>query len=275
MPETRLLPRFRRPEYTGENRCMPCTIVNALITAVLAVSVVAGSRVADVDILTSILLGGVIVSVGGASIYLRGYLVPGTPWLTRRYFPDSVLQYFDKVPADGGAELDTLDREELLLDAGVVTECETVDDLCLTDDFRQAWHAEMDERQDTSASIGDLATMVGADSDALEVETHDDALFATYDGRHIGQWESDAAFIADMSAAAILSDRIPYWDDIDSIQRSRLLGGLRAFLEACPVCGGTIEIGESEVTSCCRTIDVVAVECTSCGRRLLEAEHPG
>lgn len=72
---------IRRPEYTGENRCMPCTVLNLIVGAAmsgllaLTVSPVAGGL-------------GLVVSV--AAIYLRGYLVPGTPTIMARYPPPSV-----------------------------------------------------------------------------------------------------------------------------------------------------------------------------------------
>ena len=31
-----VLDTFRQPEYTGDNRCIPCTVVNVAIAAVLA-----------------------------------------------------------------------------------------------------------------------------------------------------------------------------------------------------------------------------------------------
>ena len=86
--DSSLLERFREPEYTGENRCVPCTVLNAALA--LALTVAAGA------------FGPVIalaVFVGSfASIYFRGYLVPGTPELTKRYLPDRVLAMFGKAP---------------------------------------------------------------------------------------------------------------------------------------------------------------------------------
>lgn len=78
--------RLKQPEYTDENRCPPCTAVNLLIAA--AIAVVAGRRNRGV---------GILVFLGGAAlIYLRGYLVPGTPELTKRYLPETVLAAFGK-----------------------------------------------------------------------------------------------------------------------------------------------------------------------------------
>lgn len=80
--------RIREPAYTGENRCLPCTVVNGVLAVALtAAAMVFGPVVAAV----------VLVASTG-SIYYRGYLVPGTPKLTKRYLPDRVLSLFGKAP---------------------------------------------------------------------------------------------------------------------------------------------------------------------------------
>lgn len=40
-----------------------------------------------------------------------------------------------------------------------------------------------------------------------------------------------------------------------------LLAGLRLFLDTCPVCEGPLAFGKETVESCCRSVDVVAVDC--------------
>ncbi|WP_440766466.1 hypothetical protein [Natronorubrum sp. DTA7] len=79
---------LKQPEYTGENRCEPCTILN------LAIAAVVGSLVARKTKLGG--LAAVGISIG--LIYLRGYLVPGTPTLTKRYLPPEILRWFGKDP---------------------------------------------------------------------------------------------------------------------------------------------------------------------------------
>ncbi|MBZ6495059.1 hypothetical protein [Natrinema longum] len=80
---------FKQPEYTGENRCGPCTVLNLCIAAVVGSVIARKSR-----------LGGALaVGVSIGLIYLRGYLVPGTPTLTKRYLPPEVLRWFGKDPA--------------------------------------------------------------------------------------------------------------------------------------------------------------------------------
>ncbi|MFB6295861.1 MAG: hypothetical protein ABEH66_03350 [Halobacteriales archaeon] len=171
--------RLRRPEYTGDNRCIPCTLVNLLIAASLGIALGAVWLPAA---------GAVAFALSALAIYLRGYLVPGTPTLTRRYMPVRVLELFGKRPeerrsgaitasgvaggattagesssdgepavsepaAEAGADPDHTpdgpgDDErpivvgnptEILTKADVVRECDDGDDLCLTDWFRDAW----------------------------------------------------------------------------------------------------------------------------------------
>lgn len=78
--------RLRREEHTGEQRCWPCTLVNILIVVGLAAALGHVSRP----------LAIALMAAGLVLIYLRGYLIPGTPELTRRYLPGRVLRLFGK-----------------------------------------------------------------------------------------------------------------------------------------------------------------------------------
>lgn len=96
---TSVIDRLRQPEYTGSNRCLPCTATNVVIAAVMSVVV---------GVIWATMVGGLWWVVGGSlfalsllAIWLRGYLVPGTPQFTKRYFPDWLLAKFDKAPQPG------------------------------------------------------------------------------------------------------------------------------------------------------------------------------
>ena len=94
---TDLIERLERPEYTGENRCGACTAVNLLLAAGLAALLGRRNRAL-----------GLLAFLGSAAlVYLRGYLVPGTPELTKRYLPEAVLALFgkDEAPAALDASL--------------------------------------------------------------------------------------------------------------------------------------------------------------------------
>jgi len=259
------LERFKQQEYTGENRCTPCTIVNVVIAAV-------GSAAASV-VLTPI--GGAAVFVLSlAAIYFRGYLVPGTPTLTKRYFPDWVLAKFDKLDEEQ-VEVAEEEREpeEVLADAGAVEGCEGVDDLCLSDSFRDAWYGHMDAIDRDGSEKSELSHVLDVDEEKLSFEEHEEALVAEYDDGRLGQWESRAALVADLSAAKVLEGRYPDWDALTVTNQSRVLSGLPIFLDTCPDCGGDIAMEQDTVESCCRTMDVVAVSCADCDSRILEVEH--
>jgi len=268
--------RFRRPEYTGEHRCVPCTIVNSTIGAVAAAAI--GSVVgASAGAMAGAGVGIVLLGVSAASIGLRGYLVPGTPTLTKKYFPDWLLRWFDKAPqarATVSAD-ENLDVETILLRAEAVEPCEEVDDLCLTEEFQAAWRDRLESVRSTETSRAELAAILGVEADALSFEEFDEAFVAYADETRVGQWESQGAFLADVAAATELGARLDGWQTLGLQQQSQLLYALRLFLEECPECSGTVAIEEDTVESCCRSIDIVAVSCQECGARMFETNHPG
>lgn len=249
------LARFRQPEYTGENRCTPCTVVNVVIAAVL-------SAVVGVVFLPA----GVVVAVTSVTaIYYRGYLVPGTPTLTKRYFPDRVLRWFDK---SATATVDTdLDVESQLLELGAIEP--TGDDLGLTDAFRQDWLGAIDSvRGDSARHVGTLL-----DLDDPSVEGREIAC-VVFDGEvEVARWPSEPALIADLAAIPALRSRADNWETLSRVEQGQLLSGLRIFLETCPSCRGPLSFNEAEVESCCRTVDVVTYDCDDCGARIFEVER--
>ena len=261
---------LRRPEYTGENRCPPCTAVNLLLAAALA------GALAFVSLPVAV----VAFAVSVATVYVRGYLVPGTPTLTKRYLPDQVLGWFDKRPDAGTADETApdagpgpVDPETVLLDAGAVTECERGNDLCLDDSFRGAWRERVAELEAEDAAREDLARVLGIDPATITVRDHGNAFVAGFDGGRLGQWESYAAFVADVAAANELRERYPVWADLPVRDRSRTLRGLRIFLDRCPNCDGPVTMDHDTVESCCRSIEVVAASCDDCGARFFESER--
>ncbi|MFB6120765.1 MAG: hypothetical protein ABEJ68_06580 [Halobacteriaceae archaeon] len=251
---------LRNPEYTGENRCLACTVVNVVIVATLSLAVA---------LATAVGVGVAAFVVGVAAVYLRGYVVPGTPTLTQ-YLPDSVLRHFDHhdttVPA---AEMDDEpDPEAVLRRAGAVTECAEVDDLCLDETFRADWHAEMTAIRE-SASVEDLIRdALGEDAAVTEQEGD---LIAHEQDRILGRWVSRTAAVADFAADRVLADRLSRWDAVPVARRSVVTRGLRPFLDRCPDCSD--HVAAEKVTSCCvsgqaRTV----VHCPNCDTVLFESE---
>lgn len=257
---------LRQPEYTGENRCIPCTAVNLVIAAVIS----------GLAALFSPPVAVLVFVVSVAAIYFRGYLVPGTPTLTKRYFPDSVLKLFDKheVPEPPAID-DDADIEAFLLDVDAVEECRNGADLCLTDEFREAWHGRIEtlrERDDEDDSVAALFDGLDIDFDRVRVQSYGDAYEAYIDDTRVGQWESRAAYLADIAAEAEFRERHPAWQRLGFDERTEILGALRLWLEQCPECDGPVTLGEETVESCCRSIDVIAATCDECGARVFEAQ---
>lgn len=261
------LDRLRQSEYTGENRCLPCTVVNAIIAVVLAAAV-AGSGSIVADPVLGLGTGGVVFGVSVAAIYFRGYLVPGTPTLTKQYLPQQVLAWFGKAPA--AVETD-FDAEEALVTAGALEPCADRDDLCLAGEFRKEWYDEINRLDSANAGRERLLDVLGLESASVEFEEHGEAFQARIDGSIVGRWESEAAFFADVGAAEELDDRVANWESLSVRERSQLLSGLRIFIDACPSCGGRPDFGTDTVESCCGTHEVAAVSCGDCGARLFES----
>lgn len=264
--------RLRRPEYTGPNRCLPCTAVN------LALAVALGLVLAAV----SVPLGVVAFGVALVLVYLRGYLVPGTPAMTKRYLPDRVLALFEGSPPASPVDPATVegvpavDPEGLLRSLDAVEPCETEDDLCLTGSFEAAWHDRLDDGRPDEPAV---ARMIGASDGAVTVRVADDAVSVTAsepgtedDHDRRWRWPSVGALAADVAASDELRARFDDWGTLPMEQRLGILSALRMFLDRCPRCGGPIETGSEAVESCCRSWEVLAVTCVTCGERYLELD---
>ena len=281
---------LRNPRYTGVNRCVPCTLVNLGIAMLLAV----GVAVVSIGWALAVLATAVTI------IAVRGYLIPGTPALTKRYLPDRVLALFDKRPdpeslgdgpSDGTAvavpgsdavwpDGDRFDAAEALVNAGVLVDDPIVDDLVLDASFRDAWEHRSREladgdgetNRDGTADRRALARFLAIDPESVSLVDRGYAYVATIERESAGQWESRQAFVADLAAASVLVERWDGWASLPTAHRSELLGALRLFVETCPTCDGTVTLDSTVVESCCRQYDVLAATCGDCGARLFEAD---
>jgi hypothetical protein len=262
------LDRLYQPAYVGENRCFPCTTVNVGIALVLSTGLV-------------LVAGGVLVPMAAlvasiAVIHFRGYLVPGTPALTKRYLPDSVLRSFDKAPTTpasaAGNDGDGVDVERLLVAADALEPREDGSDLRLTGAFRDAWHERIGTRS-TAIDESHLANALGIPENAeTRVVPDGDAFVATTATTLIAQWPSRTAALADVTAADVLDERLSGWERLEPARRADVLAALRIFLDRCPTCEGAIDTSEEHVSSCCRSFQVLTFSCTECGSRLYEMD---
>lgn len=263
-----VLDQLRQPEYIGENRCIPCTIVNIAIAAIISVPAAIASPI----------LGVSIFSLSLGAIYFRGYLVPGTPTLTKRYFPERVLRWFDKDPTiPMNDETVEIDPERILLDAGAVEPCQDGMDLCLTPGFRNAWRECIHtvRENDLGKEFLTSALDITPSDDQITIDQHEDAFIAHTEDTVIGQWSSRAAAIADVAAASELAERSSDWTVLTPAETARILTSLRIFIEQCPECDGPVRVEQEVVESCCRSHDVVASACQDCDARLFEIEQDG
>ena len=248
---------FRRSEYTGENRCLPCTALN------LTLAGLGTAGLGTVSIPAALVFGTLAV----ASIVFRGYLVPGTPTLTRRYLPERVLGWFGKGEPEilDGTAFDVTE----FLDAAGVIESDGAD-LTLSAPFEAALGDGVFELDDDRAVRLAAGRLLGVAPDRLSF-FEGDPWTVRVEESTVGRWESRAAFVTDLAAAGLLADRAPDWPDLTDSQRGRTLAGVRACLDVCPVCTGDVELGAERVSTCCQEYDVVVADCEDCGTRLFES----
>ncbi len=295
---------LRRPEYTGANRCAPCTALN------VAIGLIAGGLTA----LVSPVAGVAVVAASLTLVYLRGYLVPGTPELTQQYVPRWVLERLGKEPGAGsestglrgtdgrvpagdsvandaapdddnpsagpgpsgttggpssGASTERFapPPDRVFEAAGVLTDCG--DDLCLTAEFEEGWRERLEALRgslDDDAVADELASLLGVDASRIDLESRGDGstVGATVDGNAVGQWVSREALVADTTASAELAARYGRWTDVDAGHRGTVLSTLRVFTPACPACGSAVEFGEESGDGCCWPGESYTVRCVDC-----------
>ncbi|GAA0509046.1 hypothetical protein GCM10008992_05190 [Halorubrum aquaticum] len=257
------------------NRCWPCTAINLAVVVVLAT--LAG--IAFAPLAPPVLLGG------GLLVYLRGYVVPGTP----RFAPRLV----EPLPFDVGPEKrDRVESDSIADGVGR----ETVADGSGERIDADPGHRETGtDRPETGSDHLDAGTDRAADPEALLaalseaevlVETDDDLRLTdgyreAFEDRMADLRELSESALADRAAAAagddldgevhgerirIAGDR-PVWlsrpvaiaetaaaetladFDVPSEVRAAAARPLRTFVRTCPVCGG--DVSETVRRDCC------------------------
>lgn len=269
--------RIRRPEYTGENRCWPCTIVNGVVLAVLvAVAALRGRRI----------VAGTVAVVGAAAIALRGYVVPYTPRFAPRLVAALPIDPFHgDEPADGGslsdpggasdgATRETPSGEKIVTDlvgAGVV-EFEG-DEIALDPDFRDDWRREMRTLREADlaalARVADRQTAPSIDAHSRRSWGRSVIVLMPETGAPVTL--SRGIAIAELAAARALESRV----ESDAVRRA---AGhpLRTLLERCPLCDGPLTIRRS---SCCGEVTPIGslpsekLVCPACDERFYTFEE--
>jgi hypothetical protein len=257
----------KQPEYTGENRCIPCTLTNVVIAGVLggvlaSVGVWVGETAAGVG------AGIAVFAVSLVLILLRGYLVPGTPTLTKRYFPARLLALFGKAettPSASDLDGDVGDDPDAALVALGVLDDRDGDRARLADEFRTEWSAAVDGLVDVDEA--DVAAVLGTDGD-VDIEEWGDAFRIYLDDELVGTWRSRAAFRADVASASTLSALVDDWADVSVRDRAHLFDRIRTHVDTCPECGGAAQLSTETVEGCCATHESTTAACDDCGTRL-------
>jgi hypothetical protein len=263
-----VLGRVRNPAYTGDNRCYPCTAVNLGLVAIAATG-------------TWFLwppLGVAVAATGIVATALRGYVVPGTPALTKRYVPDRILAWFDKVPT--GDVLDGIDAEAYLRDAGVIVDGPDGDIHVAHAVFDQVADGVAGFDNDDERLAAALARTIGLDAEEVTVSSSGIGYGARVGIQPAGRWESRVALATELAADDVFGRRIGGWRKLPADTRGALLGAFRLALDRCPACDGEVSLGSDTAESCCRAYEVVVATCAGCDARLFELdaallEEPG
>lgn len=253
---------FQSRAHTGENRCWPCTVTNLVLATVIAGALY----------LLSPLLAAAFYVTGILLIAFVGYLVPGTPHLTRQYFPKRVLAWFGKASSetpDASSDDPKADIERLIAVGALSLHDD--ESLTITPSFEERWAARIESLKERSRVRREsFAEIVGVDPDEVHFEEipETEAFSVRVDGRNVSQWMSEAAFLADIAANDALSGMDSEWENLPLRERHGLLLGLRQFLNTCPLCDGSL-VDEREVTeSCCWSTSAITARCDGCGSRL-------
>lgn len=227
------LDRLRRPEYTGDRRCWPCTALNFVLVVGVAAPI------------GFVLLpaGFVVFVIGVTLIALRGYVVPYTP----QFAPRLTAQLpGDFGPTQADPRSDPLvvvdDPAQLLgrlLAAGVIVED---DALFLTSTFEADWERRMATLREASDEAVAAAVADAAPFEASSLVSQERLLVAGENRRD--SWLSRPVAVATATGIEALVDY-----GIDRSVAAAAVEPLRMFLTTCPDCGEPTE--ESTVHNCC------------------------
>ncbi|GAA0279855.1 hypothetical protein [Halobacterium noricense] len=252
---------LRNPAYTGENRCLPCTVLNLVLVAVLVVPIL---RFLGLPAAT------LVAAIGAGVVWVRGYLVPYTPRIAPELVALSPLpgHWFKKQVGGGSISGDEPAGEEVfeaLVAAGVVRLDEEA--VLMDSDFESEWHVEMSSL--ASQSLDELAAAAegisGVES-ARPLRSEGKRWFVVNKRHSLVPYP---ILLAEVGAVRALPPSVP--DGSVQLTSARML---RQFLETCPVCEA--DLVRSLTTGCCgspKNASEMRV-CTVCGHRLFTIPEP-
>jgi len=288
MPTTDPIDRLVREEYTGRNRCWPCTAVNAVLVAVGAAVVAVVSPLAAVATLT----------VGGIAIWLRGYVVPYTPRFAPRLVAALGVEALfhgderrspspgagdrhrgrerdrDRIPGDGRGDrtghddtaayglVPDVDEERRAAIAGALVESGVLraegDRFVLDPDVEAAWWERMATLRDRpdralAAALADGLPWAGS----VTAVGADDRREFRIDRGDAGADDAGRDGIAGSAwvsrpaavGSAAAVEALGSRGVLDPADRALAADAFRLFLDRCPVCEA--DLVEEPVGSCC------------------------
>ena len=254
---------IRRSEYTGTNRCWPCTSVNLGLVGLTALWLHRRDRR---------LASLAIAVIGVAAVAVRGYVVPYTPQFAPRLVAAVPLPggIFEK-DADAdiperrsltGTELDgTTVLQELSAAGAIDVEGDLIRPTAVVD---SRWREEMDRlATDPLDALARDAARTVPTVDAAETYVDGDGEWLVVDSLLVAR----PVVIAELAACRALDDTVAG----QPIQHADARA-FRMFLDSCPACGS--ELVESSAVSCCggytdpRTKPEDVLVCPRCEQRL-------
>ncbi len=269
------LDTLRSQAYTGPHRCLPCTIVNIVILGVVTASV-------------GYVLGPVVAVplavVGGAVIWLRGYLLPGTPYFGAHIVARVPLDAFHTEkpiatpePSPSRNDIDPPAFVDSCITHGIVREGDG--HIGLVRAFRKQWRREIRTVRGFSdaALKTNLETALPWVSESELIEHQGSSWIVLSDESERVEnesWLPVAIAIADLAAIRVLRN---YASDMDHGRRIVAVGPLRSFLERCPLCETPVEA--TSVDSCCGSPHRIETEsdrvlaCPECDEIIAESTH--
>lgn len=255
--------QFKDPRYTGENRCIACTITNVSISLVITVALTVIQPI----------FAAMFLVVSLLAIYFRGYLIPGTPSLTKRYFPPWLLSIFGKeTESPSHPQNANVQPEEAFQQAGILSEHPS-QNLKLDTTVADRYQSSIPSLDSVQEEV--IRDILGEGDYDITVHASGRSAILAFQGHILSQWPSVASLQADVASAEVIAEELPGWSQRSPRERAILVRGFRSLVEACPDCGETVKIREDEQESCCSTYEVVTVSCEECGADLLEFEDRG
>jgi hypothetical protein len=246
--------RFRDPKYTGPNRCWPCTAINVGVVALVGAAL---TSLAGVAVALPVVVAALSI------VFLRGYLIPGTPRIGRS-LPEPVRSWFDS--HDPVTERSAT---EALVAAGVLEYDLSLDPAMDTTIQAQA-RAYLEDREALEAAV--LEQFDAATVSVNSALGGGERWFVLDENQQtVRQWTARSVAALDVAGGAVLEQRLPDWDCWAERDRTAMLALLRYGASACPDCGATFEESDGADVTCCGGRSLVgARRCADCGYPLVD-----